>query len=48
MFMSVVGPFQIVLITLVPVGIFLLGFSVGKKSGYIKRVREMENKTMEK
>ncbi|WP_443632967.1 hypothetical protein ABXT64_10930 [Candidatus Marifrigoribacter sp. Uisw_064] len=38
-----IGPFQIILLLLVPVGIFLLGFFVGKKSGYIKRVKETEN-----
>jgi hypothetical protein len=38
-----IGAPQIILVLLVPVGIFLLGFFVGKKSGYIKRVKETEN-----
>ncbi|GAA4241496.1 MULTISPECIES: hypothetical protein [Winogradskyella] len=38
-----IGPFQIILVLIVPVGIFLLGFFIGKKSGYIKRVKETEN-----
>jgi hypothetical protein len=38
-----IGPVQIILVSIVvPVGIFLLGFSIGKKSGYIKRVKETE------
>jgi len=37
------GQDQIILVSIVvPVGIFLLGFSIGKKSGYIKRVKETE------
>ena len=38
-----IGPIQLILVSIVPVGIFLLGFLVGKKSGYIKRVKETEN-----
>ena len=38
-----IGPFQIILVLIVPVGIFLLGFFIGKKSGYIKRIKETEN-----
>lgn len=37
-----IGPVEIVLVLLIPVGIFLLGFFVGKKAGYIKRVKETE------
>ncbi len=37
-----IGPMQIVLVLIVPFGIFLLGFFIGKKSGYIKRVKETE------
>jgi len=38
-----IGPFQIILVLLIPVGIFLLGFYLGKKSGYLKRIKETEN-----
>ncbi len=38
-----IGAPQIVLVLIVPVVIFLFGYMVGKKSGYIKRVRETEN-----
>ncbi len=38
-----IGPIQVILILIVPVGIFLLGFFIGKKSGYIKRIKETEN-----
>lgn len=37
-----VGPFQIILVLLVPVGIFFLGYLLGKKAGYIKRIKETE------
>ena len=40
----VIGPMQIVLILLIPTIIFLIGYSFGKKAGYIKRVKETENK----
>lgn len=39
----VIGPIQIILVLIIPVGIFLLGFFMGRKSGYIKRVKEAEN-----
>ncbi len=38
------GLIQLTLIIIVPLGIFMLGYILGKKSGYIKRVKE-ENKT---
>ena len=38
-----IGPFQLIIVLIFPVGIFLLGYYVGKKSGYIKRVKETEN-----
>ncbi|AOR29350.1 hypothetical protein FORMB_23320 [Formosa sp. Hel1_33_131] len=38
-----IGAIQLILVLIVPIGIFLLGFSIGKKSGYIKRVKETEN-----
>lgn len=40
----VIGAPQVILILIIPVVIFFLGYAVGKKSGYIKRVRETENK----
>ncbi|SFI55431.1 hypothetical protein [Olleya namhaensis] len=45
MILGMLGPIQLILMLIVPVGIFLLGFFLGKKSGYIKRVRETENKS---
>jgi len=38
-----IGAPQVILILLVPILIFFLGYSVGKKAGYIKRVKESEN-----
>jgi hypothetical protein len=39
----IIGPIQIILVfTIFPIGIFLLGFFLGKKSGYKKRVKETE------
>ncbi len=37
-----IGPIQVILILIVPIGIFFLGYIVGRKSGYIKRVKETE------
>ena len=42
--LGMVGPFQLILLLLIPVGIFLLGYFLGKKSGYIKRIKETEKK----
>lgn len=39
-----IGPVQIILALLVPIGIFFLGFYLGKKAGYIKRIKETENR----
>ena len=40
-----IGPIQIILFfTIFPIGIFLLGFFLGKKTGYKRRVKEMENR----
>lgn len=38
-----IGAIQLILVLIVPIGIFLLGFFIGKKSGYLKRVKEIEN-----
>jgi len=38
-----IGAPQLILVLIVPVGIFLLGFFIGKKSGYIKRIKETES-----
>jgi len=35
-----IGPAQLILMISVPVGIFILGYTLGKKSGYIKRIKE--------
>lgn len=44
-----VGPWQIIIILIllgiILGGVFILGYSVGKKAGYIKRVKEIENQT---
>lgn len=39
-FLGVIGAPQILLVLIIPAGIFLLGYYIGKKSGYIKRVKE--------
>lgn len=42
-----VGPWQIIilliLLGIVLTGVFILGYSIGKKAGYIKRVKEIES-----
>ena len=38
----VIGAPQVILILMVPVAIFFLGYIFGKKSGYIKRTKEIE------
>lgn len=42
--LAMIGPYQIILVLAVPVVIFFLGFFVGKKVGYINRVKEEEKK----
>ena len=37
-----IGAIQVILIVLVPIVIFFIGYSFGKKAGYIKRVKESE------
>jgi hypothetical protein len=44
MTLAMIGPWQFILILLPVLGIFFLGYYMGKKAGYIKRVKEMENK----
>lgn len=39
-----IGPMQVILVLLIPAIIFLIGYSFGKKAGYIKRVKETENR----
>ena len=41
--LAVVGPWQF-LIIFVPILIFIFGYSMGKKAGYIKRLKEEESK----
>ena len=43
MILGVFGPWQAIVVLIVPVGIFLAGFFIGKNAGYLKRVRETEN-----
>lgn len=42
-----IGPIQIILILifslLIPIGIFALGFFLGKKSGYKQSLKEIKN-----
>jgi len=38
-----IGGAQLLIMLIVPIGIFILGFYMGKKSGYIKRLKETEN-----
>jgi|GEM_PF-2828334 len=44
MILSMIGPWQFILIFVFIFGIFFLGYYLGKKSGYIKRVKEVEKK----
>lgn len=39
---NVIGTPQLVLILLIPVGIFFLRYFFGKKAGYLKRIKETE------
>lgn len=41
-----IGVPQLILLSIVPIGIFILGYVLGKKAGYIKRVKEIENNTL--
>jgi Tfp pilus assembly protein PilO len=41
-FFNAIGAPQLVLILLIPVAIFFLGYYFGKKAGYLKRVKETE------
>ena len=43
MFLAIGAP-QLILACLVPIGIFILGYVLGKKAGYIKRIKETENR----
>lgn len=45
--LGVIGPSQLLLILFVlifPVGLFFIGYYFGKKSGYLKRIKEEELK----
>ena len=37
-----IGAPQLILIFLIPIAIFFIGYYFGKKAGYIKRVKETE------
>jgi hypothetical protein len=43
--LGVIGAPQLLILTTIITIIFFLGFYVGKKSGYIKRLKEEEAKT---
>jgi hypothetical protein len=43
MILGVFGPMQLIVLLIIPVGIFLAVFFIGKNVGYLKRVREKEN-----
>ncbi|WP_165776554.1 hypothetical protein [Maribacter sp. 4G9] len=45
MYLAIGAP-QLILLSIVPIGIFILGYALGKKAGYIKRVKETENKAL--
>ncbi len=40
-----IGAWQVIIIGIVPlILIFIIGFAIGKKAGYIKRIREVERR----
>ncbi|WP_157514569.1 hypothetical protein [Christiangramia portivictoriae] len=41
-FFNAIGAPQVILIFLIPVAIFFLGYYFGKKAGYLKRIKETE------
>lgn len=43
MFLAIGAP-QLILVLTIPIGVFFLGYVLGEKAGYIKRVKETENK----
>ncbi|WP_445714502.1 hypothetical protein [Flavobacterium sp.] len=45
--LGVIGPFQVILLLFalfLPIGLFFIGYHFGKKSGYLKRIKEEELK----
>lgn len=44
MYLAMIGPWQILISLILPIGIFAFGYFVGKKAGYIKRVKEEEQR----
>jgi Tfp pilus assembly protein PilO len=40
--LNLIGAPQVILIVLIPIAIFYLGYFFGKKAGYIKRIKETE------
>ncbi|WP_431160134.1 hypothetical protein [Flagellimonas beolgyonensis] len=42
MYLAMIGPWQLFISLVLPFGIFMFGYFVGKKAGYIKRVKEEE------
>lgn len=43
-YLGMIGPWQIIIILALPIAFFAVGYSFGKKAGYIKRVKEIESK----
>ena len=45
MTLGVIGPIQLIIILIIPIiVVFFIGYKIGQKSGYTKRVKEQENK----
>ncbi|MFK7783720.1 MAG: hypothetical protein AB8B56_01320 [Crocinitomicaceae bacterium] len=44
MILGVFGPWQLIVLLIVPAGIFLAGYFIGRNAGYMKHVRETENR----
>jgi len=43
MILGVFGPWQLIVLLVIPAGIFLAGYFIGRNVGYMKRIRETEN-----
>lgn len=41
--LGIIGPWQLIILA-VPIVTFILGYFIGKKVGYIKRVKETDTK----
>ena len=43
MILGIFGPWQLIVLLIIPAGIFLAGFFIGKSVGYNKGIRESQN-----